>query len=229
MWIAKALTNGRRKRSYLVLPLALPIHGTMQSSLLCGKASTSLYVMHGSLLIRTRMTWMRKPSHQLQQSCSPGCVSDFILFFNYETYRNQITSQKFNKHELPSLILGMYNRTVQDPQTVWDLCSFRVCPPTTSESSHFERVHSERSILFQSRFRRYIFGSGPPLHETLAESGLLNQTDIDSQAGDPALRARLFLKAVTDSVQIPIDGNYQIQVSNPCCQYLQVLLNKGTV
>jgi hypothetical protein len=190
----------------------------MQSLLLCGWASTSRYVMHGSSST-TQMTRMQKPSHQLPQSRSPGCAPDFVLFFrvNHNAHcSNQITSDKFNQRELPSLILGMYNRTVRDAQAVWDLCSFRESPPTTSESSHFERVHSERSTLFQSRFRRYIFGSGPPLHETLAESGLLSQTDIESQAGDPALRARLFLKAVTDSVQIPIDRNYRIQVSNPC-------------
>lgn len=123
----------------------------------------------------------------------------------------QVTQEHFRSERLPALIQGMYNRHISDPQTLLEVCRFQEIGQHTSIFRETE-TRALRAVMFERRFRRYILGSGHPEHPNFAETGLVLPEEILRVRDDRLLRARLFLRAVTDSEILPMIRDFHIQV-----------------
>jgi hypothetical protein len=101
---------------------------------------------------------------------------------------------------------------VSDPQQVWELCRFPEPPPNPSTVE--ERLKEVDAKFFQDKFYDYLFGSGHPNCPELRDSGIIpvTDTDIEQLQDNRSLRARMFLKAVTDSDLLPMERFFSINV-----------------
>lgn len=94
----------------------------------------------------------------------------------------------------------MYNRDVIDVPYI-----IRGIQYTTSDCTQNRRNDLTRKLL-QLRIARYLSGKGH------VKSPMISQELFDAERDSPTLRARLFIKTLTDSVLID-PGRFQITVS----------------
>jgi hypothetical protein len=113
----------------------------------------------------------------------------------------------FSSNDVPKyshlLLAGMYNRRVTDVREIIDRLLFT----TAAEESETNILMFN---LFQLRLKRYLVGSG---HPTSLKGTAVSAELIKKDLGDPLLRCRLFLLAMTDSDLLPLDANAKLEVS----------------
>ena len=101
-------------------------------------------------------------------------------------------------------ITVLCDRRVQQPNQVWELCTFAELPEWVTVAPY--RQHAQ---TFQRCFCNYLFGSGAP--------GSPMGQQLEDKLANPTipttvLRGSILLAAMTECEDLPADPDYRIQV-----------------
>ncbi|KAH9934379.1 uncharacterized protein B0H18DRAFT_1101845 [Fomitopsis serialis] len=109
------------------------------------------------------------------------------------------------------VIRTLYDRTVRSPQDVVRLIKYELPEDsiTAAEDPVVREMQRLYEVMFRVRLYRWLRGVGPPDHHILRTAVQLEGTNH----GDPTtLRARLLLKAVRESEDLPIDPEWRLKI-----------------
>ncbi|TFY54611.1 hypothetical protein EVJ58_g8761 [Rhodofomes roseus] len=106
------------------------------------------------------------------------------------------------------VVQTLYSRTIKSPQDVARLMTYAPSMLESLASTPAERKIQELyEDMFECRLLRWLYGQGHPDHS------MLRDAPVVLDCSDPTtLRARLLLKAVTESEELPVDPNWRLDV-----------------
>lgn len=107
------------------------------------------------------------------------------------------------------VVQTLYSRAVKSPHDVARLVTYSSALESTAASPADRKIEELYKDMFECRLLHWLHGPGHPNHHLLRDAMQLD----DNSRGDPTtLRARLLLKAVTESEELPVDPSWRLEV-----------------
>lgn len=111
-----------------------------------------------------------------------------------------------SQEEALNIFGALYSRELRDPKEVVDMLAYKV------HSIHNDEVSHLFESLLQHRFASYLCGTGHVDHPMVRDLEWMRAADIDKAKGDTTLRARLFIHAVCERHEVPLE-DFKITVN----------------
>lgn len=113
---------------------------------------------------------------------------------------------------LLALLAGLFKTRLVDANAIWRILSFDMAG--TRRRIARRVVRDRFAQLLVRAVRRYLRGSGHPIHELLSAVNLVDDEQMAHEADSNLLRPLLFLRAFTDSTILPAqDSGEALRVS----------------